>query len=154
MNQKQNNRGKFPKFMVDNWTTWRCQSSSLQGQLFFPDPRGPSLCSLGSAGRANAGFSPWTPRSESWTPRLRVTACPGSEPAAQGRGSCPARWGLQNLRLWELHRRRCPNRSATFMNPGCPTAGAVRASWEHRQPPSDNDPPVRFMAAISSGGAD
>lgn len=40
------------------------------------------------------------------------------------------------------------------MNPGRPAAGAVQASWEHWQLPSDNDTPVRFMAAISSGGAD
>lgn len=31
---------------------------------------------------------------------------------------------------------------------------AVQAPWERWQLPSDNDTPVRFMAAISSGGAD
>lgn len=36
------------------------------------------------------------------------------------------------------------------MNPRCP---AVQVLQEHRQLPSDNDTPVRFMAAIS-GGAD
>lgn len=35
-----------------------------------------------------------------------------------------------------------------------PWAGAVQAPWEHWQLLSDNDTPVRFMAAISSGGAD
>lgn len=85
---------------------------------------------------------------------LRVTDFPGSELAGQARASCPARWGSQGLRLSELHRRRCPNRSAAFTNPRHPAAGAVQASWEHWQLPSDNDTPVRFMAAISSGGAD
>lgn len=70
MNQKPNNWGTIPKFMVNNWTSWWCQSHIPQGWLLSPELHGLSLCSFGPAGHANAGLLPWTPKPESWTPCL------------------------------------------------------------------------------------
>lgn len=91
-----------------------------------------------------------------WLPRLLTpessTPCPAKSPGL--RAGCP---GTRRA----LPSSRSPPDAlagpAALMGPERRASRgwrAVQAPWERWQLPSDNDTPVRFMAAISSGGAD
>lgn len=142
--------------MVNNWTIWCCQSCiSCRAAYSSCTHMVPACAAVGQSAMPTLVCCRERPRLKAELHiSLRVTAHPGSELAAQAQASCPARWGLQRLQLSGLHHRRCTNTSDAFMNPRRPAAGTVQVPWEHWQLLSDNDTPVRFMAAISSGGAD